>query len=785
MDINDLIYSIEKDMNLINKKRTMEVLLSNGYKINYNALDYYMYEFELEEDLELLDGTPIRLFADKESQGEILSISKKKLKISLDKDFGYFIHSANLIIEYNIFLEKVLSELKFAENNSVQTLINRSLGKDDVSNKKNQIRDSITNNLVNNQKDFFSHVASNKYTVIESSTFVEDSSIISYLVKRFFSKGKTVLFASNYNILVDSVILDLLKPWNKFTKGQILRLGPSIKEELIDYENIIDIKCLEENCYKKIKNQIYNNEYDLCKYITEISHLEEVIKAFEKNEELTTIIKVYESYVDEVKRVKDNLKFEKDSLLEEQRKLTEKLGKSPCRLLLIGNRRDKLISQRDVLQSKIREIKNNIDSKEKELEITQKQLHDLYIQYTKMKLYKESYQSVNECNKRKYNVELQAKLTRENLKTLNNELISIRENLISNSRVLATTVIHGTLQKEMIKNSDTVIIYEGVNSPLYLSYLVANLATSNIVIFRSSLKQGESKELVIKDSELTAIDELFYKTEIYRNSQEYMELIRFISKFKKYSPYNCMLMHIQNPNLTYVASIRDWERNFERYPKEDARPLVILQPFGPVMFLYDVMDTVGRNIPEEILRPFKTEGEFPKFFLENVISNCDLNGIKVIMESLALNKAGYAQRVNKNNKEDYDIKEPPLVYNYKIVININLPQNDQFSTLIHELAHIFCGHLGMDPINWWVDRSDCNIITEEIEAETVTYIICNRLGLISTSEKYLVNYKNEKNKVLPELSFNSIFQTADRIEEWGQKICKRKTKKNRPFKNLY
>jgi hypothetical protein len=116
MDINELNYSIEKDMNLVNKKESMEVLLSNGYRIIYNALDYYMYEFEFEEDLELLDGTPIRLIVDKESLGVILSISEKKIKISLEEDFGYFIHSANLVIEKNILFEKVLRELKSAKS---------------------------------------------------------------------------------------------------------------------------------------------------------------------------------------------------------------------------------------------------------------------------------------------------------------------------------------------------------------------------------------------------------------------------------------------------------------------------------------------------------------------------------------------------------------------------------------------------------------------------------------------------------------------------------------------
>jgi hypothetical protein len=43
---------------------------------------------------------------------------------------------------------------------------------------------------------------------------------------------------------------------------------------------------------------------------------------------------------------------------------------------------------------------------------------------------------------------------------------------------------------------------------------------------------------------------------------------------------------------------RDWWTRFGRRPKPHARPLIILRSFGPVDFVYDVLDTEGKALPE-------------------------------------------------------------------------------------------------------------------------------------------------------------------------------------------
>ena len=54
------------------------------------------------------------------------------------------------------------------------------------------------------------------------------------------------------------------------------------------------------------------------------------------------------------------------------------------------------------------------------------------------------------------------------------------------------------------------------------------------------------------------IDELFATVRDYASSDKFKELLRFTAHFKKYAPYNAMLIHIQNPGARYVLPARSW-----------------------------------------------------------------------------------------------------------------------------------------------------------------------------------------------------------------------------------
>ena len=94
-----------------------------------------------------------------------------------------------------------------------------------------------------------------------------------------------------------------------------------------------------------------------------------------------------------------------------------------------------------------------------------------------------------------------------------------------------------------------------------------------------------------KDLARRALDELFSLARQYKTSESFWGLANFMRRFRMYSPFNAMLIHIQMPGAKYVATAQRWFREYQRRIKANAKPLVILQPMGPVMFVFDVSNT--------------------------------------------------------------------------------------------------------------------------------------------------------------------------------------------------
>src|SRR5690554_7099553 len=87
------------------------------------------------------------------------------------------------------------------------------------------------------------------------------------------------------------------------------------------------------------------------------------------------------------------------------------------------------------------------------------------------------------------------------------------------------------------------------------------------------------------------IDELFKRSKRYQNSDEFFRFFNFVARFNHYSRFNTMLVYLQDESVTFFGGVNFWRSKFNRYVMEDARPYVILQPFGPVMLVYDIFET--------------------------------------------------------------------------------------------------------------------------------------------------------------------------------------------------
>lgn len=279
--------------------------------------------------------------------------------------------------------------------------------------------------------------------------------------------------------------------------------------------------------------------------------------------------------------------------------------------------------------------------------------------------------------------------------------------------------------------------------------------------------------------ELNALDKMFAASRRYRSSAEYMNMLNFICRLPKYSPFNCFLLYTQNPAVSYVATAIRWQKKFKRRPKRDARPLVILAPNGPVCFVYDLKDTKGKPPPKYVERPFETEGHLDEIVFDRTVHNCGVQAIEVREILLGHHHGGSAVKLTEDVRKKYnDLKLSPSA-NYLIFLNKESVLKDKYSSLVHELGHIFCGHIGIDEEAWWQDRSKMGKTVVEIEAESVSFLVCRRKDLIASSDKYLSNYNTLEDQEIPPLSVNAILQATSYIEDMGKSEWKKPKKKSR------
>lgn len=227
------------------------------------------------------------------------------------------------------------------------------------------------------------------------------------------------------------------------------------------------------------------------------------------------------------------------------------------------------------------------------------------------------------------------------------------------------------------------------------------------------------------DSKPTALDELFLSTLEYRHSDTYQKLLQFVSRFPKYAPFNGFLLFMQNPEISFVATRDQWWNRFERRVREGARALVILAPMSPVAFVYDLADTDGRRLPRELEHPFETVGDLSSTVWEHTLCNCRERDRIVVMEkqfsplhagTARTNTAGQPIMAGQQRKAKRIVE-----------LNNQLTREQKYATLVHELAHIHCGHIGDDADGWWPDRRQLTLEQMEFEAESVSFLVCTRL----------------------------------------------------------
>lgn len=277
---------------------------------------------------------------------------------------------------------------------------------------------------------------------------------------------------------------------------------------------------------------------------------------------------------------------------------------------------------------------------------------------------------------------------------------------------------------------------------------------------------------VFKQSEL---DKLYALVREYRRSDEFYRLLQVIKRFPNISPYNAFLLAQQRPGARYVMSADEWKK-YNREIKPHSRPMVILQPFGPVKFVYDISDTLmldgvqwnlfddaDERLIEELSHPYKTRGKNPIKCLDRLTHALQWFGICLDFTHNGSVLAAMIE-VLRNSNEYLLVQIPSAIRMkakpyYRITINSSADVGERFASMCHELAHMLCRHL-IEPVPGFPERVCLSNSAKEFEAETAAWLVCERLGVYNPSEKYLAGYIATNEEIPDGVSPERMFSAA-------------------------
>lgn len=119
---------------------------------------------------------------------------------------------------------------------------------------------------------------------------------------------------------------------------------------------------------------------------------------------------------------------------------------------------------------------------------------------------------------------------------------------------------------------------------------------------------------------------LIQTSRLYRSSRDYKELLDFVTALPHISPLDGLLLQVQRPGLKLAASEAGWFEYHNRTITDGARPLIILWPFGPAAYVYDLEDTEGEPLPEDIRHPIRASGTITERATRSIIATFERQG---------------------------------------------------------------------------------------------------------------------------------------------------------------
>lgn len=280
-------------------------------------------------------------------------------------------------------------------------------------------------------------------------------------------------------------------------------------------------------------------------------------------------------------------------------------------------------------------------------------------------------------------------------------------------------------------------------------------------------KQNSKERLKeITDSIETGIRKLF-------QSEKYLDYLKTMSRFHKYSLNNTILIFQQRPNATCVCGYSKWRDQFSRHVLKGERGIQILAPTPYKKKIQEekldpdtklpMLDADGKIILEE--KEIKIPMYKPVYVYD--VAQTDGKPLPTLVENLTGSVENYAVFLEALRRSSpVPIQFQPLdsstdgyfsLTDQSITLREGMSEVQTICAAVHEIAHAMLHNSK--------EKTDKDRKTEEVEAEGVATSVCAFFGIETrgNSLPYIATWSSSKE--LPELrnSLETIRKTAGKL----------------------
>lgn len=493
--VDEMIMALNANIEYLEKEGSENIRIKNG-KLFTQLAESYIYEFELEflQEIELEREIEVRVGSDSGS-GKVVSVNDNLIQVEIDSFLGQDIPQAHLIIS-SLYILKLLRD-KLAESKETKSngsIAEKLFGMQPFSfgsDLEYQLPPRPLKDSIDEYKEAALRLSlGSELSFIWGPPGTGKTELISRIIEALIGKGLSVLLISHTNMATDEALLKTVKfliDSPEYKLGQIIRIGKIHHQDLLktDYSRIIP-EMAAEAASKPIHDEIGTLQILADQLKIEIDGINEILSDSKSYENYQSLIKSATSQLDKtnqkITELEQFLKDTDDEISITNIKIEKFQNSNRLSQIFSGQSLSKLTDVKTQLLKSRAALEDNIATNERTKNSI---IQDIDSLKTKANILNEKIGSIDFSK-------AEEELSRKNdnhlnlttqIKELLSQLTNITEHIITEAKVIATTLTKSYSDKLVLSREyDCVIVDEASMAPLPALYFAASIAKQKAII---------------------------------------------------------------------------------------------------------------------------------------------------------------------------------------------------------------------------------------------------------------------------------------------------------------